>query len=185
MGGEVDGWTATLTRKGRIVEAAAGDHPDDRHLRELAALARRLERLNARPQDIEWAIDGGGAVRLLQSRPITTLHGPVGGPLYGPGPLAETFPAALAPLEEDLWLDPLRDGLRYSVGLLGTSAPGRLQRAPIVISVGGRPAVDLVCSAPTRGAAPCCAAWIHAQACAGCEPRGGSVASASRCRPRP
>jgi phosphohistidine swiveling domain-containing protein len=144
VGGEVDGWTATLTRKGRIVETATGDHPDERHLRELAALARRLERLNGRPQDIEWAIDGDGIVRLLQSRPITTLHGPVGGPLYGPGPLAETFPDAMAPLEEDLWLDPLRDGLRHALGLLGTSAPGRLKRAPLVVSVGGRPAVDLV-----------------------------------------
>jgi pyruvate,water dikinase len=144
VSGEVDGWTATLTRKGRIVEAASGDRPDDRHLRELAAMAVRLERLGGRPQDIEWAIDEHGAVRLLQSRPITTLHGPVSGPLYGPGPLAETFPDALAPLEEDLWLDPLRDGLRHALALLGDSSPGRLRRAPLVISVDGRPAVDLV-----------------------------------------
>jgi len=144
VSGEVDGWTATLTRKGRIVEAASGDRPEDDQLRELAALAVRLERLGGRPQDIEWAIDEGGAVRLLQSRPITTLHGPVSGPLYGPGPLAETFPDALAPLEEDLWLDPLRDGLRHALGLLGGSSPGRLQRAPLVISIDGRPAVDLV-----------------------------------------
>jgi rifampicin phosphotransferase len=144
VSGEVDGWTATLTRKGRIVEAAGGDHPEDQHLRELAAMAVRLERLGGRPQDIEWAIDESGALRLLQSRPITTLHGPVSGPLYGPGPLAETFPDALSPLEEDLWLDPLRDGLRYAIGLLGGASPGRLQRAPLVISVDGRPAVDLV-----------------------------------------
>jgi phosphohistidine swiveling domain-containing protein len=144
VSGEVDGWTATLTRKGRIVEAASGERPDDQQLRELAALAVRLERLAGRPQDIEWAIDDGGTVRLLQSRPITTLHGPVSGPIYGPGPLAETFPDALSPLEEDLWIDPLRDGLRYALGLLGGSSSGRLQRAPLVISVDGRPAVDLV-----------------------------------------
>jgi pyruvate,water dikinase len=144
VSGEVDGWSATLSRKGRIVETADGDHPDDQQLRQLAAMATRLERLGGRPQDIEWAIDDGGVVRLLQSRPITTLHGPVGGPLYGPGPLAETFSDALAPLEEDLWLDPLRDGLRHALGLLGGSAPGRLRRAPLVISVDGRPAVDLV-----------------------------------------
>ena len=107
-------------------------------------MAVQLERLAGRPQDIEWAIDDAGAVRLLQSRPITTLHGPVSGPLYGPGPLAETFPDALSPLEEDLWLDPLRDGLRHALGLLGGSSPGRLRRAPLVISVDGRPAVDLV-----------------------------------------
>ena len=144
VGGEVDGWTATLTRKGRRVEADGGDGPDDRDLRALAAMAVRLERLTGRPQDIEWAIDDSGAVRLLQSRPITTLHGPASGPLYGPGPLAETFADALSPLEEDLWLDPLRDGLRHTLGLLGASSPGRLRRAPLVISVDGRPAVDLV-----------------------------------------
>ena len=144
VGGEVDGWTATLTRKGRRVDGAGGDGPDDHDLRALAAMAVRLERLTGRPQDIEWAIDDSGALRLLQSRPITTLHGPASGPLYGPGPLAETFPDALSPLEEDLWLGPLRDGLRHALGLLGGSSPGRLRRAPLVISVDGRPAVDLV-----------------------------------------
>ena len=144
VSGAVDGWTATLSRRGRLIDAAGGERPGDRDLRELAALAVRLERLAGRPQDIEWAIDDSGAVRLLQSRPITTLHGPVSGPLYGPGPLAETFADALSPLEEDVWLDPLRDGLRHALGLLGGSSPGRLRRAPLVISVDGRPAVDLV-----------------------------------------
>jgi phosphohistidine swiveling domain-containing protein len=103
----------------------------------------QLERLAGRPQDIEWVIETDGTVRLLQSRPITTLHGPVDGPLYGPGPLAETFPVALAPLEEDLWLDPMRDGLRHALRLLGTSSRGAIDRAPLVLSVGGLPAVDL------------------------------------------
>jgi rifampicin phosphotransferase len=144
VSGELDGWTATLTRTGRIIEGADGEHPDDAARRELTALATRLTDLAGRPQDIEWAIDDGGTVRLLQSRPITTLHGPVSGPIYGPGPLAETFPDPLAPLEEDLWLAPLRDGLRHALGLLGSAPAGQLRRAPLVISVGGRPAVDLV-----------------------------------------
>jgi pyruvate,water dikinase len=144
VSGELDGWTATLTPTGRIVEGADGDHPDGAARRELTKLATRLADLAGRPQDIEWAIDEGGTVRLLQSRPITTLHGPVSGPLYGPGPLAETFPDPLAPLEEDLWLEPLRDGLRHALGLLGSAPAVRLRRAPLVISVGGRPAVDLV-----------------------------------------
>ena len=143
VGGEVDGWTATLTRKGKVVTADAGDGPGAAELRELAALAVRLERLAGRPQDIEWAIETTGTLRLLQSRPITTLHGPVDGPLYGAGPLAETFPVALAPLEEDLWLDPLRDGLRHALRLLGAviahrrgpDAAGHQRRR----SAGGRP----------------------------------------------
>lgn len=157
VSGEVDGWTATLSRKGRLVESADGDHPEDQHLRQLAEMAVRLERLGGRPQDIEWAIDDAGAVRLLQSRPITTLHGPGGGPLYGPGPVAETFPDALAPLEEDLWLDPLREGMRHALGLLGGNSPGRLRRAPLVVSVDGRPAVDLV----LVGADPRRRSWLR------------------------
>jgi rifampicin phosphotransferase len=144
VSGEVDGWSATLTRKGRIVSCDEGDHPHEAGLRELAALAVRLERHTGQPQDIEWAIESGGALRLLQSRPITTLHGPVAGPIYGPGPLAETFPVALAPLEEDLWLEPMREGLRSALRLLGASSRTAVDKAPLVISVGGRPAVDLV-----------------------------------------
>jgi pyruvate,water dikinase len=38
----------------------------------LVALALRAERYFGKPQDVEWAIEGG-ALYLLQSRPITTL----------------------------------------------------------------------------------------------------------------
>src|SRR4029077_17884768 len=89
------------------------------------------------------AIDGDGRVWLLQSRPITTLHGPGSGPVYSPGPLAETFPDPLAPLEEDLWLDPVRDGIRQALAIVGKAPPRRLRGAPLVISVDGRPAIDL------------------------------------------
>ena len=40
----------------------------------LARLGLRTEQYFAAPQDIEWAIDRGGAVWLTQSRPITTLY---------------------------------------------------------------------------------------------------------------
>lgn len=45
----------------------------DRQAAELAALGHRVERHFGAPQDIEWAIDGGGRYWLTQSRPITTL----------------------------------------------------------------------------------------------------------------
>lgn len=38
----------------------------------LARLAREVEQFENRPQDMEWALDGSGAIYLLQSRPITT-----------------------------------------------------------------------------------------------------------------
>jgi phosphohistidine swiveling domain-containing protein len=45
----------------------------DRQAAELAALGHRVEQHFGAPQDIEWAIDGGGRLWLTQSRPITTL----------------------------------------------------------------------------------------------------------------
>jgi phosphohistidine swiveling domain-containing protein len=41
--------------------------------REIAGLVRDCAGYFGRPQDIEWAIDAGGKLWLLQSRPITTL----------------------------------------------------------------------------------------------------------------
>ncbi len=56
------------------LSAEAGSRPslDDEAVRRVAALARRAERFFGRPQDIEWAMSGG-ALYLLQSRPITAL----------------------------------------------------------------------------------------------------------------
>ena len=43
----------------------------DQELASLAIIAKKVERHYGRPQDIEWAIDHGGALFLLQSRPET------------------------------------------------------------------------------------------------------------------
>jgi pyruvate, water dikinase len=42
-------------------------------LEELLALGRRIEKHFGAPQDIEWAIDRGGELYVLQSRPVTAL----------------------------------------------------------------------------------------------------------------
>lgn len=47
---------------------------DDSQISALATLGRRVEQHYGSPQDIEWAIDGDGALWLTQSRPITTLY---------------------------------------------------------------------------------------------------------------
>ena len=47
---------------------------DDAQLLALERLGRRAEVHFGAPQDLEWAIDGGGGVWLTQSRPITTLY---------------------------------------------------------------------------------------------------------------
>src|SRR5499427_7526333 len=58
-------------RSGRIVDRR-GDALDDARLRELAAMGVRVETHYGAPQDIEWAVDHGGKLWLVQSRAITT-----------------------------------------------------------------------------------------------------------------
>jgi phosphohistidine swiveling domain-containing protein len=58
------------------VELAAAEHGaslSDDQILTLAKLGSRIEEHYGTPQDTEWAIDGDGAVWLLQARPITTL----------------------------------------------------------------------------------------------------------------
>ena len=50
----------------------------------VADLARRAEQVLGRPQDVEWAATADGGVRILQSRPITTLAGRTATPVPVP-----------------------------------------------------------------------------------------------------
>ncbi len=63
---------------GRVTERS---HPgpgapclDDEHVAALAALGVRAEQLLGAPQDLEWVLAADGALRLVQSRPVTTLY---------------------------------------------------------------------------------------------------------------
>ena len=146
--GAVSGSSWTLSRRGRVIGHEPG--PDGVDLsgaerRALARLARQAGRLFGEPQDIEWAFDEDGKLWLLQSRPITALGDAARGrgPLLGPGPLAETFPNPLAPLEEELWVSALREGLAEALVLAGVASRRRVARSPVVMTLGGRVAADL------------------------------------------
>ncbi|WP_405580794.1 PEP/pyruvate-binding domain-containing protein [Streptomyces sp. NBC_01092] len=111
----------------------------------LARLARRVRKVFGGPQDVEFGFDADGRLWLFQSRPITAMAArPTrGARLLGPGPVAETLPEQLAPLEEDLWVAPMARGLAAALDIGGT-APRRLLRSvPVVTTVGGRAAADL------------------------------------------
>jgi pyruvate,water dikinase len=56
----------------RVQLASGSGVLGDAELSELATLGRRLEEHFGRPQDVEWAVEGG-RIYLLQSRPVTTL----------------------------------------------------------------------------------------------------------------
>lgn len=145
VSGAVTGTTVVLGRHGRIhsVTGPLSARLGARDRRRLARLARRTRRVFGSPQDMEWLIEPDGTLRLLQSRPITASAVPVprSHPL-GPGPVAETFPEPLRPLERDLWEPPLEDGLREALRLSG-AVSNRSLRGRFVVDVGGRVAVDL------------------------------------------
>ncbi|MEV0032141.1 PEP/pyruvate-binding domain-containing protein [Nocardia sp. NPDC050793] len=145
VGGAEAGWTATLTRRGRVASVATPDaDPLPNGLRrKVIRLALRAERVFGGALDIEWAIDARDRVILLQARPVTALHGPARGPILGPGPLAETFPDPLRPLEQDLWLSPLADGLRVAIDLTGAAPPRALHESPVATAVRGIAVADL------------------------------------------
>jgi len=155
VGGTAEVGRLVLSRRGRLVSAAgpgvSAVEPSLR--RRLAQLARRAERRFAGPQDIEWAVGVDGQLWLLQSRPVTAVAAGVERHevVLGPGPVAETFPDPLSPLEQDLLLDPLRTGIVEALRLTGAVSEHRLSRSPVLVAVDGRAAVDLRLLGIVRG----------------------------------
>jgi pyruvate,water dikinase len=146
VSGEVNGSRFVLDPAGRLLEFEPNDGPDlsRRDLRRLASLSREVARVFGGPQDNEWAIDTDGKLWLLQSRPVTTeVRGVPRGPVYGPGPVAETFPEPLTELEYDLWVPPLREAVREAVLLAGAAPRARVDMSDVVIAVHGHVAIDL------------------------------------------
>ena len=146
VSGEVRGSRYLLNADAKVLEFDANDGPqlNRTHLRHLVNLSGSVARVFGGPQDVEWAIANDGAVWLLQSRPITTeVRGTPRGPIYGPGPVAETFPEPLMELEHDLWIPPLRDAVREAVTLAGVATKAEIDASEIVIAVDGHVAIDL------------------------------------------
>ncbi|MDT0309042.1 PEP/pyruvate-binding domain-containing protein [Streptomyces sp. DSM 44917] len=150
VGGAAQGVRYQLTRLGRLV----GTEPPEgrrhrvlgrRRLARLVQLARRTERALGGPQDMEFGFDEADRLWLFQARPITAMGARPSSRarLLGPGPVADTFPEVLQPLEEDMWLEPMAHGLTLALDIGGT-APRRLLRTlPTVTTVNGRAAADL------------------------------------------
>ena len=174
VSGEQAGTDCWLSRRGRLLRTeppTADALLTPSELRRLARLAHRARQVFGGPQDIEFGFgfgfdeeveEGdqvrGGRLWLFQSRPITAMAARPsrGARLLGPGPVAETLPEQLQPLEEDLWVAPMARGLTAALDIAG-SAPRRLLRAaPVVTTVDGRAAADL----RLLGAAPPRRRWL-------------------------
>ncbi|MFB9505085.1 PEP/pyruvate-binding domain-containing protein [Streptomyces aurantiacus] len=148
VSGEQPGTGYWLSRWGRLSHTgpAGAEHLlGASELRRLARLARQAQGVFGGPQDIEFGFDEAGRLWLFQSRPITAMAArPArGARLLGPGPVAETLPNQLEPLEEDLWVAPMARGLAAALDIGGTAPRRQLRALPVVTTVGGRAAADL------------------------------------------
>ncbi len=146
--GSVEGVRHLLDERGRVLHRTGAGGPgsalDAARCRALAELVDRLGIEFGGPQDVEFLFDRHGTLHLLQSRPVTTeVRGAPTGPVYGTGPVAETFPDPLGPLEVDLWVPPLAEAMREALGLAALAPARTLRRRPVVIEVDGWVAVDL------------------------------------------
>ncbi|WP_461033654.1 PEP/pyruvate-binding domain-containing protein, partial [Streptomyces mayteni] len=149
VSGEAAGTDLRLTRRGRPVREGRAARPGlltAAELRRLTGLARRAGAVFGGAQDIEFGFDElTGRLWLFQSRPITAMapRPPRGARLLGPGPVAETLPEPLLPLEEDLWVTPMAHGIATALDLAGAAGRRRLREVPAVTTVGGRAVADL------------------------------------------
>ena len=148
VSGTVTAVHCVLGRRGRLAggrSAAARALLGPSHRRRLARLARQAAQAFGGPQDVEWAFDGRDRLWMLQSRAVTATgdRAPADGPVLGPGPIAETFPDPLSPLEVDLWGQPLRTAVAAAIAATGAVPPRRVARSHIIAVVGGRLAADL------------------------------------------
>ncbi|SMF28878.1 PEP/pyruvate-binding domain-containing protein [Streptomyces sp. Amel2xC10] len=154
VGGERTGTGYRLSARGRLLRTEQAEQPEHTEegppltrseLARLVRLARRARKVFGGPQDIEFGFDTDGRLWLFQSRPITAMAArPArGARLLGPGPVAETLPAQMTPLEEDLWVMPMAHGLAAALDIGGTAPRRLLRTVPVVRTVGGRAAADL------------------------------------------
>lgn len=148
--GSTQGVRYQLTRLARLVRsdpAEARGHRLLSHRRRvrLVDLAKKTERAFGGPQDMEFGFDADGKLWLFQARPITAMAArPLPeARLLGPGPVAETLPGVLQPLEEDLWVAPMSHGLTLALDFAGAAPRRQLRKLPVVTTVEGRAAADL------------------------------------------
>lgn len=148
--GSAQGERHQFTRRARPVRGGPAGRHGGRLLTRgqacrLVRTARLTERVFGGPQDMEFGFDGEGRLWLFQTRPITAMapRPPRRARLLGPGPVAETLPGVLQPLEEDLWVAPMSHGLATALDIAGAAPRRRLRALPLVSTVEGRAVADL------------------------------------------
>ncbi len=80
-----------------IDEIPTGQRLPDATLKELARVGRELERRLHAPQDVEWSVDAGNRIVLLQARPITPTGTGAYRTVWSNANIAENFPDVVSP----------------------------------------------------------------------------------------
>lgn len=142
VSGKKTGQSYRISKSGRAIALPDSPLLARRQLHSLARLSNRSHEHFGAPQDIEWGWTDRQLV-LFQSRPITATGARVSGPIFGPGPVAETFPDALSPLESDLWVEPLKQAIRSSLTIVKAASRRAIRASPIIIDIHGWVAADL------------------------------------------
>ena len=79
-------------------ESRDAEELEDQTIRQLAMTGRHLEKQFDHPQDIEWSVDQTNQLRILQSRPITTMAKPGPCVVWSNANVNENFPDPICPL---------------------------------------------------------------------------------------
>ena len=144
VSGEEDGETWTLdTIQDAIVAAPDGETVLRRaQALEVARLARRIEKSFGGPQDIEWAF-AGGALCILQARPITTALKPAARAdsqvvIYDNSNIVESYPGLVTPLTYSFARYAYARVYRAFVRMVGVGEDVIVANAPVFENMLGR-----------------------------------------------
>ena len=146
VSGEVRGSRYLLEPNAKVIEFDANDGPQLTHtdLRRLIASATRSPRSSGAHKTSSGRSRKTASCGCSSRDPSPpSSPGTPGGPIFGPGPVAETFPEPLTELECDLWVPPLREALREAVVLAGAATRAQVDASDVVITVDGHVAIDL------------------------------------------
>lgn len=90
--------TETQTKDQTQADPVGSEHLATTLIQEIARTGRELEAQFDHPQDIEWSVDQGYALHILQSRPITTMDKPTDCVVWSNANVNENFPDPICPL---------------------------------------------------------------------------------------
>ena len=178
-------WSADRRRTARAHPGARGRGRHGRARPPSAACAPPdppgpdVSQLFGGPQDVEWAVDTDGRLRLLQAGPSPRCRRRPAGARARPR--RRDVPRPPGPARDRPVAGAVAGGPHPRPPAPGASSERAVRGPPVVVSVGGWPAADLDLLASSRPGAGCSAASIRARRPGGCGRPGGSDACGPPC----